>query len=319
MYDGAMKRVSDDRDRLFADARARDAAPLWTVMEAMVPPRPAPKAVPKLWAYNDLRPLLERAGELVGAEEAERRVFMLVNPAMRPPYTTDTLYAGLQLILPGEIARAHRHVAFALRFIVEGHGAYTAVGGERVTMERGDLVLTPSWTWHDHGNDGAGPMIWLDGLDLPVYQSIPANFAEPYAQEQYPSTSAGGDSVLKYPWSEMAAQLDAVRGDFADSTYHHRATGQAISRIIGASAERIAGATTSPVRRETASAVYHVVSGTGTSRVGDVSLTWQRGDTFAVPSWMPFAHAAREDAYLFRFDDRPLLEALGVFRRQNAV
>ena len=310
--------VSDDRARLFADARARDVAPLWTVMEAMVPPHPKAAAVPKLWAYDELRPLLTRAGELVGTDEAERRVFMLINPAMRPPYTTDTLYAGLQLILPGETARAHRHTAFALRFIVEGHGAFTAVGGERVTMERGDLVLTPSWTWHDHGNDSDGPMVWLDGLDLPIFQAIPVNFAEPYRAARYPSASGPLDSPLKFAWSAMAATLDAVPGAFAAASYAQRSPGAPISRIIGAAAERVAGGTTSPRRRETTSAVYHVVAGRVTSCGDGVDLHWKAADTFAVPAWAPFAHTAHEDAYLFRFDDRPLIDALGAYRSEPA-
>ncbi len=310
--------VSDDRDRLFADAREHDVSPLWTMMDAMVPPHPKPAAVPKLWAYDDLRPLLTRAGQLVGTDEAERRVFMLINPAMRPPYTTDTLYAGLQLILPGETARAHRHVAFALRFIVEGGGAFTAVGGERVTMERGDLVLTPSWTWHDHGNDSDLPMVWLDGLDLPIYQAIPVNFAEPYNAPRYPSSPGALDSPLKFAWPEMAAKLDAVPGPFAAATYVNKKTGAPISRIIGAAAERIAAGRTSPRRRETTSAVYHVVSGTGTSRVDGVDLHWKASDTFAVPAWAPFVHSAHEDAYLFRFDDRPLIDALGAYRSEAA-
>lgn len=128
--------------------------PLWKVMSAMVPPRPAPKAEVALWRYEELRPLLLRAGELVGTDEAERRVLMLVNPKMQAPYTTDTLYAGLQLIRPGETAPAHRHTAFALRFIVEGERGFTAVGGRKVYMRRGDVVLTPSWDWHDHGHEG---------------------------------------------------------------------------------------------------------------------------------------------------------------------
>ncbi|MBV8353983.1 MAG: cupin domain-containing protein, partial [Candidatus Eremiobacteraeota bacterium] len=170
--------ATDSLDRLFNEAHAESAEPLWTQMHAMVPPLPAPKAVAHVWAWKTMQPLLERAGRLVSAADAERRVFMLVNPALKAPYTTDTLYAGLQLILPGEVARAHRHVAFALRFIVEGEGTYTAVDGEKVTMRRGDLVLTPSWNFHDHGNESTTPMIWLDGLDLPVYQFFPANFAQ---------------------------------------------------------------------------------------------------------------------------------------------
>lgn len=134
---------------------AHHVAPLWTVMGAMVPPRPAPKTTVAVWRYDEMRPLLIRAGALVSAKEAERRVLMLVNPGLRAPYTTDTLYAGLQCILPGETAPAHRHTAFALRFIVEGERGFTAVGGRKITMRRGDVVLTPSWQWHDHGHEGA--------------------------------------------------------------------------------------------------------------------------------------------------------------------
>ncbi|MFN2461358.1 MAG: cupin domain-containing protein [Candidatus Velthaea sp.] len=309
--------VTDNLDHLFADAQREAAQPLWTVMEAMVPPHPKPKAVPHLWRYAQLRPLLERAGQLVGTQEAERRVFMLVNPALAAPMTTDTLYAGLQLILPGEVARAHRHVSFALRFIIEGDGAYTAVGGEKVTMERGDLVLTPSWNWHDHGHEGASAMVWLDGLDLPMYQFVPAMFAEPYDDERYPSNRVAAVSPLKYPWTEMQSALASAGGAFAEQRYAHREHGGPISRIIGAAAERIDAGASAPRRRETASSVYHVHEGSGSTTVGDAELQWSRGDTFCVPAWSPYMHRARDAAHLFRFDDRPLLEAIGAYRSEN--
>ena len=308
--------AADSLDHLFADAQTQAAQPLWTVMEAMVPPRPHPKALPHVWRYAQLRPLLERAGQLVGTKEAERRVFMLVNPALEAPMTTDTLYAGLQLIMPGEVARAHRHVSFALRFIIEGDGAYSAVGGKKVTMARGDLVLTPSWTWHDHGHEGATPMIWLDGLDLPIYQYIPAMFAEPYESERYLSEDAAGDSPLKYPWAEMKTKLDAVAGPFAELRYTHREHGGSISRIIGAAAERVDAGAASPKRRESASSVYHVHVGSGRSRIGETDVQWQAGDTFCVPSWAPFTHHAKDATYLFRFDDRPLVEGIGAYRAE---
>jgi gentisate 1,2-dioxygenase len=311
--------ASDSLDRLFAEAAAHDAQPLWTMMEAMVPPHPQPKAVPHVWRYADMRPLLERSGNLVGTDDAERRVFMLVNPAMKAPHTTDTLYAGLQLILPGEVARAHRHVAFALRFIVEGDAAYTAVGGEKVTMRRGDLVLTPSWEYHDHGHDGESPMVWLDGLDLPVYQFFPANFAQPYAQEQFPSEPAPAESHLRYPWADMEARLEAEDGPYSCADYAHRTTGDAISRVIGASAERIAKGGSSPTRRETAGIVYHVYKGRGSTTVGTARLQWEKGDTFCVPSWMPYRHEAAKDTFLFRYDDRPVLEAIGAYRREASA
>jgi gentisate 1,2-dioxygenase len=311
--------ATDSLERLFAEAAEHDAQPLWTVMESMVPPLPEPKAVPHVWRYEEMRPLLERSGRLVGTQDAERRVFMLVNPNLKAPQTTDTLYAGLQLILPGEVARAHRHVAFALRFIIEGDGAFTAVGGEKVTMARGDVILTPSWEFHDHGHEGDTPMVWLDGLDLPVYQFFPANFAQPYAAEQFPSTDAPGDSHLKFPWSEMQARLDAEPGPYAFAEYVHKQTGGPVSRVIGAAAERLAGKTSSPTRRETAGVVYHVFEGRGATRVGDRTLTWQQGDTFCIPSWAPYRHEAQRDTYLFRYDDRPVLEAIGAYRAESSA
>ena len=305
---------ADSLDRLFEDAAGAATAPLWTMMQAMVPPRPVPKAVPHVWRYAELRPLLGRAGNLISADQAERRVLMLINPALKPPQTTDSLFAGLQMILPGETAPAHRHTAFALRFIVEGSRGFTAVGGEKVMMERGDMILTPSWEFHDHGHEGDGEMIWLDGLDLPVWQAFPVSFAESYHESRYPSRLAQGPSRLKYAWSEMLALLDQGNQSFAAVSYDLRDSKERVSRTIGASAERIDGGTRSPQRQETASAVYHVVEGRGTTKVGERALRWERGDTFAIPAWMPYQHEAAEKTYLFRFDDRPLLEALGAYR-----
>ncbi len=194
----------DSLEQLFDEAVVEHAEPLWPLLSAVSPPFPVAKAAPYVWRYEQLRPFCERAARLVGTDLAERRVFMLVNPKLKAPYTTDTLYAGLQTILPGETARAHRHSPFALRFIIEGERGFTAVEGEKVMMERGDMVLTPSWEWHDHGNEGDRPMIWLDGLDLPLWQVLPSNFTEHYAERALsvgtaehriePQVSVGGDA-----------------------------------------------------------------------------------------------------------------------------
>jgi len=285
--------ATDSLDQLFTEAATKDAEPLWTQMETMVPPHPEPKAVPHLWRYAEMRPLLVRSGRLVGTKDAERRVFMLVNPALKAPQTTDTLYAGLQLILPGEIARAHRHVAFALRFIIEGDGAFTAVGGEKVTMSRGDVILTPQWEFHDHGHEGTTPMIWLDGLDLPVYQFFPANFAQPYAAEQ--------------------------PDPFAYAEYTHRRDGGPISRVIGAAAERIAARSSAPARRETAGIIYHVYEGRGRTQIGEQTVSWEPGDTFCIPSWTQYRHDATTQSYLFRYDDAPVLRAIGGYRSEQGA
>lgn len=313
--------ANDTLDELFQDAAKRAANPLWVVMEKVNPEHPSPKAVPHVWRYDEMRPLLERAGRLVDTESAERRVFMLINPGIgKLPYTTDTLYAGLQLILPGEIARAHRHTAFALRFIIEGGDAYTAVGGEKVLMNPGDLVLTPSFEYHDHGNETKKPMIWLDGLDVPLYQWLPVHFTNPYNDKRYPSEPAPKDSRLLYPWAEMQQRLDAIAGPFAAQRYVHRQTGGEISATIGAQAERIDRGASTPKRRETASSVYHVYRGHGKTRIGDATIEWKKNDTFAVPAWYPYEHVNEGDetAYLFRYDDRPLLDAMTVYRTDAA-
>lgn len=311
--------ASDSLERLFAEAGVVHAEPLWTVMEAMVSKEPHARAVPAIWRWETMRPLLNRAGELVGTDLAERRVFMLINPALKAPHTTDTIYAGLQLIRPGEVARAHKHTAFALRFIIEGHGAFTAVGGEKVVMERGDVVLTPTWEFHDHGNESNEPMIWLDGLDLPLLHLMPLNFGQQYKDSQYPSTPAVGASRLRYPWPEMQTRLDAVAGPFAEIDYVHRGTGGPIAATMGASALRIDAGATSGQIRETASGIYHVYEGRGSTKVGDQTIAWKQGDTFCIPLWTPYEHRADEKSYLFRFDDRPLLRAMNWYQTAATI
>jgi len=301
-----------------------NAAALWTVLDKMVPPCPNPTAAVTTWPYASMRPPLMEAGDLISAEEAERRVLMLVNPSLQAPYTTDTIYAGLQLILPGETAPAHRHVAFALRFIVEGERGFTAVEGEKLMMERGDVILTPSWHWHDHGNEGTGPMIWLDGLDLPVYRFLPVNFAEPYAEERYPSKVVQ-DSKFKFPWSKVAASLDADIATASHSTYHYRfENGSHLSKTISGQAERVAAGSTSPTSQETCSFVYHIYGGKGYSTIKvpngkEQTVQWQERDTFSVPAWSVITHTCTlqdGNAYLFAINDRPMIESLGLSKKQ---
>ena len=175
-------------------------APLWERLHSMVTRQPVTPALPAKWDYDDVvRPFLMQAGGLITAKEAERRVLILENPGLRGQTSiTHSLFAGLQLIMPGEVAPAHRHSQSALRFIIEGHGAYTAVEGERTMMQPGDFVITPSWTWHDHGNDTDQPMVWLDGLDIPIVRLFDASFAEPANADSQTVTRPEGDSLARY-------------------------------------------------------------------------------------------------------------------------
>ncbi len=194
-----MTRLAEERARLYAEMDPANLAPLWESLHALVPARPRSPCRPALWRYDTVRPFLMRAGELITAEEAVRRVLILENPGLRgQAAVTQSLYAGLQLILPGEVAPSHRHVQTALRFVVEGSGAFTAVNGERTTMHPGDFIITPSWTWHDHGNESADPVIWLDGLDIPTVRMLDTGFAENYPAAQQPVLRSEGSNFARF-------------------------------------------------------------------------------------------------------------------------
>ncbi|KAK2608742.1 hypothetical protein QQS21_002731 [Conoideocrella luteorostrata] len=299
---------------------AKHLEPLWTRMSAMVPPAPNPVTMSCLWKYREMLPYLATAGAIVPEEMAERRVLMLVNPCMSAPHTTDTIYAGLQLVNPGDTAPAHRHVATACRFIIEGEG-FTSVEGTRVRLTRGDVVVTPSWHWHDHGNESSKPVIWLDVLNLPLFTYARVHFAEGYAENRYPSTFKD-HCEWRHPWEATQRALDAMPGSHA--TYHYKASnGDALSATLGARAERINSGTETEVIQDSNSYIYHCYEGRGysviespESGVKDKFLRWESKDTFAVPAYSKFRHVneSSEAAYLVAFHDGPFLDRLELRR-----
>src|SRR5215813_5043346 len=201
-----------------AQLRAQHVTPAW--IGGGISLEPHSKAVPYLWHWRDLRPQAMRAAELVGTQQAERRVLRLTNPELAGVSASNTLVANIQIVMPGEVARAHRHSGAALRFIIEGGGGYTVVNGERVPMFPGDLVLTPNWSWHDHANDTDGPMIWLDGLDTPLVRMLEAGFYEEYDQERQDCGAAVNASQWHYPFSEMRADLQQRAAAAPDGAEH---------------------------------------------------------------------------------------------------
>ncbi|HEV7371869.1 gentisate 1,2-dioxygenase [Arenibaculum sp.] len=318
-------------------------APLWESLHALVTPQPVSPVEACLWRYAEVREHLMEAGRLITAQEAERRVLILENPGLRGQAAiTRSLYAGLQLILPGEVAPAHRHTQSALRFVVEGEGAHTAVEGERTVMRPGDLVLTPSWTWHDHGNESDRPMVWLDGLDIPLVRMLDASFAEKLNAEEQPVSRPVGDAparygkgllpvdwkprsqtspVFSYPYERTREVLETLRRTEEwdpchglKMRYANPATGGHAMPTIGTFVQLLPkGFATEPYRCTDAT-VYAVVEGTGRTRVGDRVLDWGPKDVFVVPSWAPHRHDAQEEAVLFSYSDRPVQEKLDLWR-----
>ncbi len=299
--------------------------PLWTLKGALTP-EPATRMVPCLWRYTEARELIAKAGELISAADAERRVLAFRNPGTAPhelARTTDTLWAAVQLVLPGEVAPAHRHTPAALRYIIEGEGAYTIVDGLRCPMERGDLVLTPNWSWHEHGHAGQGPMIWLDGLDIPMVHTMHLVFAEPGPGPAEPLGEP--DRTLVYKLADAERALDELRDGAADPhddlihEYRDPATGGPILPTLSAYLQLLRPGVRTQAHRHTSSAVYHVVRGSGSSTIGSRRFDWTQGDTFALPAWAVHEHAnpGSSDALLFSFSDAPALESLGLLREQG--
>lgn len=335
------------RRQLYARLDQASSAPLWTVMAGLVTPQPRPRSVAARWEYQRMRTLLLEAGELITAKEAERRVLVLENPGLRGmSQITQSLYAGLQMILPGEVAPSHRHAAAALRFVLEGEGGYTAVDGERITMRPGDFILTPSWTFHDHGNHGAAPVIWLDGLDVPMVNLFDASFAESWpdgdtqrlarpegaARARYGSNlmplahqpDGAASPLFHYPYADAKAALDSLAASEPADPWHgtklrynNPASGGAPLPTMGACLQRLAAGFAGRRYRSTDATVFCVKEGAGHSVIGNEHIAWGAGDVFVVPSWAFVAHHADADAVLFSFSDRPAQQALGLWREER--
>ncbi|MDF3833089.1 gentisate 1,2-dioxygenase [Cupriavidus basilensis] len=339
-----------DRSAYYNRIGRNHMAPLWESLHALVPPQPRPQAQPAIWKYAEVRPLVMQAGEVISAAEAVRRVLVLENPGLPGKSSiTSTLYAGLQLILPGEIAPSHRHTQSALRFIVEGRGAWTAVNGERTTMHPGDFIITPSWTWHDHGNpslaDGGEPVVWLDGLDIPLLVHLDAGFAENYPEASQPVLRPEGDSfarfghnmmpvrhrvtdptspIFSYPYERSREALDQLyrngeldAWDGVKLRYVNPATGGWPMPTMATFMQYLPAGFQGKTYRSTDATVYSVVEGRGTVRIGEAQFQFEPRDTFVVPSWQPVQLASVEDTVLFSYSDRPVLSALNLLREER--
>ena len=335
------------RQDLYRRMDKDNLAPLWEVLHALIPDQPSTPCKPALWRYREIRPYILEAGKLITAKEAIRRVLVLENPGMRgESCITQSLYAGLQLILPGEIAPSHRHSQSALRFIVEGSGAYTAVDGERTTMHPGDFIITPSWTFHDHGNPGGDPVVWMDGLDIRIVQLFGAQFHEPYPEDAQPVIRSEGAAsarygnglaplgatapfgrtspIFNYPYIRSRESLDLVSKDEdPDPCYGWKMrfvnplTGGHAMPTIAAFIQLLPARFCSRPYRSTDGTIYSVVEGGGTVTVAGERFDFEPRDTFVVPSWMPVSFQTTGETVLFSFSDRPGQEAMGLWREQR--
>ena len=325
---------------------ANNTLPLWPSLRSVLPyGKPARRTQPVMWRYADVRPDLLRAGELTPIEKAERRVLVLCNPGLglENMQATASIYIGLQLIQPGETAPNHKHSPSAVRFVIEGNGGFTVVNGEKLPMEKGDLILTPPGLWHEHGHEGEGPVIWLDALDLPLIYGMDASYCID-GQESQVITKTTGDCtsryrqggllpysvldskasrypLLRFPWKdvrESLQQLSALTplGERVQLAYVNPQTGDECLPTLGFSAIMLRPGEQVRMPRRSASGVLHVVEGDGRAVVDGAEHLFSHADTLAVPthSEVTLSNAStREPIYLFMVDDAPLHRKLGIY------
>lgn len=325
---------------------AHNLVPLWPSLRAALPfDMPNRNTQPTLWRYADIRPRLLEAGDLTPIEKAERRVIVLANPGLglKNMQATPSIYIGMQLILPQETAPNHLHSPSAVRFVVEGEGGYTIVDGEKLPMEKGDLILTPSGLWHEHGHEGSRPVIWLDALDLPTVFAMEASYCiegEPQvarnqadaSQNLYrqsglvPFTSLGAPKnnypLKRFPWKDVREALGSLAtvtdaGKPVQLAYINPETGDACMPVLGFSAIMLRPGETIKPNRRSSSAVLHVVEGNGQAMIDGTSLDWSDTDTMAVPTHAEIEisnSSTDKPAFLFQVDDAPMQQKLGFFQ-----
>jgi gentisate 1,2-dioxygenase len=336
---------SDSLEALNRDMAEKNLGGHWQLGLESYLPYPKTAVQPCLWKWRDVYDSLMRAGEVVSMEEAERRTVRLLNPALRERQaTTHTIQFSFQYVKSGEHARPHRHTAAAFRFILKGCGAYTTVNGQKCVMEEGDLILTPQLTWHDHTNDSGKPIIWLDGLDIPLVQSLQQLLFEPYSGDAQPIQASSEEVALfygharpsgatapeffHYKWTNAERSLKTLvekgspdRFDGYLLSFRNPVTGGPTMATIQCALHLLRPQQQTEPHRHTSTVIYHAFRGIGSSFVGDERFDWEEGDSFVVPLWYPHRHvnrSAAKEAILFSMSDEPVLRSLDLYREEPA-
>lgn len=341
-------RLEDLPEEYRSELTKLNLVPLWPSLRAVLPPhKPQPNTKATSWKYSSIRPLLMQAGDLTPIEKAERRVLVLANPGhgLEKMQASAAMYLGMQLLLPGEWAPAHRHTPNAVRMIVEGEGAYTTVDGEKCVMSRGDLILTPTGLWHEHGHDGKDPVVWLDVLDLPLVYFLEASYhVDGKKQDVNPGSgdaaySRGGVvptqvfersnksyPMLRYPWAEVKAALvklgkDQPDLDMVQVTYINPETGTDAQNILGYYALMLRPGQKLNLPVRSPAMVFHVIEGGAKVAIEDQQFDLGEADTCCAPGYTSISMtntSNTEPAFVFIADETPLHRKLGVFENRTA-
>jgi len=287
----------------------------WHRRQPALWPAPVKNFRPAQWRYAAVKPILEAAGRLISTDQAERRNLTMTNPVEGNIYPTlRTIVAAYQMIRPGEIARAHRHTPNALRLILEGRGTSTVVNGVRVPMNPGDVLLTPSWSWHSHENGGNGECYWLDFLDVPLVHLLEPMFFEGHPQGLESGVRDMQRAPIAFPWSETLERLDSAQAARHNLCEREIELGSPALATIALHIQRLAPNARTRLHRTTANNVFAVIDGFGRTRIDGQWFDWSFGDVVAVPAWRPYQHETSAIAHLLRVSDAPTMRSLGFLR-----
>ncbi len=320
--------------------------PAWKVMRIYAPPEPKSQCLPAAWRYSEIRPHLLDSARVISAKEAERRALLLHNPGLSETEygITRTMSGDYQIILPGEIAPAHRHTQTAFRLFIEGDGAYTAIDGEKIYMKPGDVVIQPPGLWHHHGHEGepgSAPVIWYDALDVGMCGMFESTFFHSHSEDEFPLMRPPGTHhrqyganvvptnhrrseldyrMFSYPYETTRAALDSLRETEACDPYDgwkiryiNPQTGDHAMTTMAVHLQLLPEAMATAPYRATDGVVFVVVEGTGRTVVGSTVLEWQPHDVFVVPSWQWHRHETATEAVLLSYSDRAAQEKLGLW------
>ena len=299
------------------------------------------KAEPHRWRWREIGPYLDRIAEIARAadvspiEFADRQQFLLTNPGLGGRLqVAATIRCAVSIYLPGDVAPVHLHSPNASRTILSENGGYTTIEGERCEAARGDLILTPNGTWHDHGNDGETPVTWVDILDFPLLEFLDCNWIDEdfrgeragneraqkpvhaggYSAKLYGNggivpgfvshqrgIGSGTSPVFHYRGEVIREALAASRRELGDPyeaitlRFVNPATGASVFPTLDYSAQLLRPGEATRWKRETANTLYTVLEGAGTTEISGKSFEWEKNDIFVVPNFLWRRHINRGD------------------------
>jgi len=297
------------------------------------------KAIPHHWKWREISPYLDKMARIATdadvppVEFADRQQFLLINPGLGGRLQiAASIRCAVSIYNPGDVAKAHLHSPNASRTILSDDGGYTTVQGERCIAERGDLILTPNGTWHDHGNEGSKPIVWIDTLDWPLLEfldaiwldeDMPGDRGADNQRMQRPTTPVGYSRALygagglkpgfatrgrgfghgvspffQYRGKDTRAALMNLRGEVGDPyegvnlDFVNPVDGGSVFPTLAYGAQLIRAGEETRFKRETSSTVYVVIEGRGETDVGDQTFAWEENDIFVVPNFRWRRHRA---------------------------